>query len=239
MLKESQITNKDGLQLYFCENKVENPRAQFLILHGYTEHCRRYDELVNKVNSIGFNVIRYDHRGYGRSDGKRAYIKSFQQYLDDVKLVIQDYVDPDLPLFIGGWSMGGLILASYLTQEGDQNISGALFFSSALKINEDLSPFLQKISGIMSIIAPWLRTIKLESKYLSRDPEVEKDYLADPLVYKKGIYARTGGEMLKHTKLIQQQFEKISCPVLILHGTGDKLGIMNCVMNPKRKRYSK
>ena len=223
MFQESKITNLEGLQLYFCENQVENPRAQLLILHGYTEHCRRYDKLVEKVNSIGFNVIRYDHRGYGQSEGKRAYISSFKQYTDDVRQVVKNHTEPGLPLFIAGWSMGGLILASYLIEEGDQHVAGALFFSSALKISEDLSPFLQKISGVLSMLVPWLRTIKLETEYLSRDPEVIKDYLNDPLVYKKGTYARTGGEMIKYTKLTQREFDKISCPLLILHGTGDKL----------------
>ncbi|NNF35219.1 MAG: hypothetical protein HKN68_13995, partial [Saprospiraceae bacterium] len=86
-----------------------------------------------------------------------------------------------------------------------------------------ISPFLQKISGVLSMLFPWLKTIKLESEFLSRDPKVVEEYLNDPLVYKKGAYARTGGEMLKYTKLIQDKFDKISCPMLVLHGTGDKL----------------
>lgn len=223
MFSESKVNGHDGLQLYYCKNEVENPKAQLLILHGYTEHCRRYDQVAEEAMSIGFNVIRYDHRGYGRSEGKRAYVHSFQEYIDDLKIIIAQHIDEDLPLFIAGWSMGGLILTSYIIEEGDQNIAGALFFSSALKISEDISPFLQKISGVLSILVPWLKTIKLESDFLSRDSQVIQDYLNDPLVYKKGTYARTGGEMLKYTKLIQDKFNKISCPILVLHGTGDKL----------------
>jgi alpha-beta hydrolase superfamily lysophospholipase len=223
MFSESKVNGSDGLRLYYCKNEVTNPKAQLLILHGYTEHCRRYDKVAEEAMSIGFNVIRYDHRGYGRSEGKRAYVNAFQDYIDDLKMIIAQHIDHDLPLFIAGWSMGGLILTSYIIEEGDHHIAGALFFSSALKISEDISPFLQKISGFLSKFFPWLRTIKLDSKHLSRDPEVEKEYLNDPLVYKGGAYARTAGEMLKRTKQVQDQLNKVSCPILVLHGTDDKL----------------
>ena len=223
MFTEIHLRTKDNLSLYSCRNEVEDPKAQFLILHGYTEHCRRYDQIAEAINEVGINVIRYDHRGYGRSEGKRAYINSFGQYTDDLKWLIHNHIDPDLPLYIGSWSMGGLILASYIIEEGNQDLAGCIFCSSALKINEDLSPFLQKISGILSKITPWLKLVKLDSSALSRDPHVVEEYLNDPLVYKKGIYARTGGEMLKQTRAVQDKFHKISCPLLILHGTADQL----------------
>jgi alpha-beta hydrolase superfamily lysophospholipase len=222
-MKESFLKINDKLKLYVCRNEVENPKAQLLFIHGYTEHCRRYDKLVEVCNNIGYNVIRYDQRGYGRSEGKRAYINRFQEYNDDLLKVIDAEVDLKLPLFIGGASMGGLILVKHLIDHGDEDIAGALLLSPALKIDDDISPLLRKMSGFLGRFFPWLKTIKLESKFLSRDPEVEKEYLADPLIYKKGAYARTASEMLKSMEYIQDKMDKISCPITILHGTADKL----------------
>lgn len=221
-MTEGKIVTQDNLDLYTIENNVEGARGQIVMVHGYTEHCRRYDELVSVFNDQGYNVIRYDQRGYGKSEGKRAYINSFQQYIDDLDLVVKKKVDESLPVLIAGASMGALVITKYLTSK-DHNMSGAILIAPALKISEDISPFLRKISGFLGKYFPWLKTIKLDSSHLSRDPKVIEDYLSDPLVYKKGAYARTASEMVRETENISSCFSRFESPVLILHGSGDKI----------------
>jgi alpha-beta hydrolase superfamily lysophospholipase len=87
-----------------------------------------------------------------------------------------------------------------------------------VKIPEDVSPLLQKVSGVMGRLLPKLKTIVLDSADLSHDPEVVKGYDNDPLVYRGGIYARVGAEILQTARRIQESMEAIKLPLLIMHG---------------------
>ena len=57
-------------------------------------------------------LFGHDHVGHGRSDGKRVYVESVDQYVDDLFLHCKDMQRsyPHSPLFAIGHSMGGMIL---------------------------------------------------------------------------------------------------------------------------------
>ena len=76
---------------------------------------------------------------------------------------------------------------------------------------------------MISAILPKLPVIKLESADISKDPRVVEAYDNDPLNYRGGILARTGAEILNATKKITSQASSISLPILIMHGSSDKL----------------
>ena len=98
-----------------------------------------------------------------------------------------------------------------------------VLFAPAVKISDDISPFLQKISGLLGRLVPKLPLVKLDSSGISRIPEVVEKYDNDPLVYRKGCLARTGAEIIKATKRIRSEVESFTLPVLIMHGTADNL----------------
>ena len=64
----------------------------------------------------------------------------------------------------------------------------------------------------------------LESAAISRDPAVVMAYVNDPLVYTGRISARLGAELLWAIEVsIPASLSKISLPLLIMHGTADRL----------------
>ena len=93
----------------------------------------------------------------------------------------------------------------------------------AVKISEDISPFLQKISGVVSTLLPLLPVEKIDTALLSRDQEVVDDYNADPLVYHGGISARSGHSLLSSERLILARAQALNTPVLLQHGSADGL----------------
>lgn len=222
-LHNQYIKLPDYTSLYTISNTISDAKANIIFLHGYTEHIGRYGWMIEQMNQAGINVFAYDHRGYGKSDGTRAYINRFGQYIDDLDVYINQLKKPELPTFLMGHSMGSLIGVGYLVNHLEHHFAGFISSSGALKIDENISPFLRKISGIMSKIAPHLKTIKLDPNALSRDPKEVVKYFTDPAVYHGGTKARLGFEMLEAMKSAQNNFHKINIPVLILHGTEDKL----------------
>ncbi len=223
--KSGTFETRDGLQLFRqAWEPVDGREAVVLIIHGYGEHSGRYAHVARHLALQNFIIETFDLRGHGRSEGDRAYISSFDQYTRDVhvfaKRVWEEH--PDLPVFLLGHSLGGLIAALYVLHF-QPKIDGLILSSAALKISDDLSPLLQKMSGVIGKMLPKLPTIKLDAKFISRDPKVVDAYENDPLVYHKGTLAKTGAEIIRATQKIQAKMEMLRLPMLIFHGTADRL----------------
>jgi alpha-beta hydrolase superfamily lysophospholipase len=202
----------------------ENPRAILFILHGIFEHGARYEHVAKLLNKAQIGVVAFDYRGHGRSPGEMGYIDHWSTLVADtnqwVKAVKSEF--GNIPHFIFGHSLGGLLLMSYLAVHKPK-FQGVILSSAALKVKEDLSPILQKLAPVLALLAPKLKTIKLDPNLVSRDQvEIDK-YINDPLIYHGRIAAQTGNETLKATKTIDSSFQQFNWPVLIMHGTDDGL----------------
>ncbi len=221
---ETTFTTADNFTLFERTWNCENPKGVVLITHGVAEHSGRYDHVAQSLVEGGFSVVGFDLRGHGKSSGKRNYIKSFQDHLNDLGEVLARTKDTfsELPVFLFGHSMGGGIVTLFAIQR-NPDIRGILLSGPSVKVSDDISPLLQKVSGIISAILPKLPVITLESTDISKDPQVVEAYDNDPLNYRGGILARTGAEILNATKQITSQASTISLPILIMHGTSDKL----------------
>ena len=100
---------------------------------------------------------------------------------------------------------------------------GLLLSGILIKIGDDISPLLIKMSSIIGTYAPRMKTTKLDSASISRDPRIVKHYDEDPLNYRAGVPARTGQELITAMNRIQVQMGTITLPILIMHGSGDKM----------------
>jgi acylglycerol lipase len=225
MSKEGTFKSFDGLDLYeqWWYPKGE-AKAVVVIVHGLAEHGGRHHDIAEYLNAHGFAVNTFDLRGHGKSGGEVAYVHTFDDYLKDLEVFVARVKDrsPEKPIFLLGFSMGGTIASLFLITR-QPNIRGAVLSAPCVKISDDISPFLQKASSILGRIFPKLPTVKLDCTAISRDPEVVTQYDEDPLVYRKGTRARTGAELVKATKQLQNQMDRIALPLLILQGTADRL----------------
>lgn len=216
----------DGLRLFARRREPERrpPRARVLIVHGYAEHSGRYEELVERLLAAGYGVGQFDLRGHGRSEGPRGYVRSFENYLRDLErfLARERAYDSERPIFVLGHSLGGLIVAHWAVDRASP-VAGLIFSGAALKINEEIHPWLQRLSGLIGAVAPRLPTIRLDERAISRDLEVVRRFREDPLVFHGRMPARTGAELVRASRQIGGQLSKLTQPVLFMHGTADRL----------------
>jgi alpha-beta hydrolase superfamily lysophospholipase len=124
--------------------------------------------------------------------------------------------------FLFGHSMGGLVLGHYVATRG-VSACGVVFSSPVAKVGEDVKPLLQKMSGIVAAVLPGMPVHSVDPEGISRDAEEVRAYKEDPLVYHGSINARTGHQLLTATKSLQQMFGKITKPILVTHGTSDRV----------------
>ena len=217
---------KDGLALFTRTwRPPTEPRAVVALVHGYAEHSGRYASLAADLVAESYVVCGYDHRGFGRSEGRRAFIARFDDLLDDLDRFLDEVRKsyPDTPLFLFGHSMGGAVTALYaLDREPERHrVGGAILSSPMFATNE--APFLQKIASVLGRLFPTMPTIPLNLEALSRDPAVLEDIRKDPLFYHGRILARTGAEMIRAMKRVRAQASRFSLPFLLFHGLADRL----------------
>ena len=223
---ETKHTAEDGQELYLQAWVPDDFKAAVLIVHGLAEHSGRYAHVAEHLNQNGYAVYTFDGRGHGKSvDGPPdAFYPSIDQYTEDVHALFGKVKEhaAGKPCFIFGHSMGGCITTYYeITHQPEA--AGILLSGAAVAVGDDISPFLIRVSKLLSRIAPKMATTVLDGSSISRDPiEVEK-YNNDPLNYRGGIRARVGAEMLKAINLIIEQTAKFKNPVLIMHGTADRI----------------
>ena len=205
----------------------ESINGNIIFCHGLFEYAGRYDYEARFFNNAGYNFYAFDQRSHGESGGKRrSYIKTFDEYINDYKHIVSELSKTfDKPYFLFSHSMGCTVMLSYLIKEKltSPQFRGVIMSGPFIKSVDDMSPILQKFAGIIGRLFPSVRTIKARPNSISRDPEVVRKYINDPLVYTDGIYAVTGYQMLKQSEWLQTQLEKFDYPFLIMHGTDDTL----------------
>jgi len=180
--------------------------------------------MASTFTEQGAAVYAYDQRGYGRSDGRRAYVESFDRYLDDLGQFL-DHVrtrQPDFPLFLFGHSMGGLVVLKYVL-ERKPSLNGLLLSAPAIEINPNLAPLLRQLAQILGRLFPILPTTRSPQNAISRDPTVVEEAKNDPLNYHGRVLARTGAEMLKAGAEVRKRLDALTDPFLVIHGTADTL----------------
>lgn len=204
---------------------LKNPIANVYFIHGFGEHSSRYHAEAARLNAAGFSLYTYDQRGHGQSEGLRGYISSFDNLIEDCDRFINQTWDDNLPGFIFGHSVGALVAVNFIIDKkfDKTNFKGLVTTGAAMKISRDIAPLLQKLSGIIGTILPKLRTVKIDSSFISRDPSEIEKYDTDPLILRDPTYARTGSELIKIMKKMGDKFPNFHHPVLIMHGKADKL----------------
>jgi len=212
-----------GVRLFRRAWLPERPRRTLLLVHGYAEHSGRYDELAVWFASRGHAVHAYDQRGHGRSQGIRCHVRRFAEFLDDLGSVTESVREqhPALPLFLVGHSMGGLITLAFLA-ERQPRVAGAVVSGPALAVDA-VSPLRVALAKVLGRLAPRLPLgAGLDPQGLSRDPEVVRRYLEDPLVVRT-MTASLGARMLDAARRTAAQAAQIHVPLLIVHGEEDPL----------------
>ncbi len=222
--EEGFLTSRDGLRLYQRSLQPVDPKAHVAVVHGYGEHCGRYQEVMQKLSAAGFATHAFDYRGHGRSDGVRAHVDDFAHYLADVDVLVEHAraKAAGKKLFVLGHSLGGLILSNWLLGRRD-GVAGAVLSSPFMGLAFAPPAIKTAAAQVLTVLLPRLHMSNgLQYEQLTRDRAIQDATRQDPL-YQKVTTPRWFTEASRAQKTALDRAGEISLPCLMLLGEADPI----------------
>jgi alpha-beta hydrolase superfamily lysophospholipase len=218
-----------GVDIVFYEWPVADAKAVVQIAHGLGEHARRYDQMAAVLNRAGFSVYADDHRGHGQTGlgqierkqikklgnlGQGGMDATFKQVLDFSKLIKSE--NPGKPLVFLGHSWGSFIAQKVINKASDLYdalvLSGSALMMPGFLATGDFNKVWKKLPGSTGY------------EWLSRDVEVQKKFVADPLTFLAAAMQVFG--VANSLKLFGTPSKNVrsDLPILVQVGEADPIG---------------
>lgn len=220
---EKSFTGLGGTTIvYDVYEPATEPVGLALVAHGVAEHAGRYGHVADVLTGLGLKVAIPDHRGHGRSSGKRLLVRDLSEITADLETLRTRELVPGRPTYLIGHSMGGCVALDYALDH-QHDLAALVLSAPAVLPGDDISPALARVAKVIGRIVPGLPGQKLSSASVSRDPAVVAAYDADPLNHRGALPAGIGGAMLRTMDSFPSRLPSLRLPLLVLSGTDDKL----------------
>ncbi|WP_343600729.1 lysophospholipase [Mycobacterium sp.] len=200
------------------------PRGVVVLSHGLGEHARRYDHVARRFGEAGLVTYALDHRGHGRSGGKRVRCRDISEYTGDFAtlVAVATREHPGCRRVVLGHSMGGGIVFAYGVERPD-DYDLMVLSGPAVAAQDAVSPPLALAARLLGAIAPGLPVQDLDAGAISRDPAVVDAYNTDPLVHHGKVPAGIARALVLVGETMPQRAAALTAPLLVVHGGDDRL----------------
>ena len=221
--------DKEGVEIFLYEWPAANPKAIVQIAHGLGEHARRYDDMAATLNRAGFSVYADDHRGHGQTGLKQIATNqtkklgilgaggmeaTFNQVAEFSKLIKSE--NPGQPLILLGHSWGSFIAQKIINKNSELYnavvLSGSALTMPGYLATGDFNKVWKRLPGSTGY------------EWLSRDVEIQKKFVADPLTFLAAAMQVFG--IANSLKLFGKPSKNVrsDLPILVQVGEADPIG---------------
>jgi acylglycerol lipase len=204
--------------------EAKNTKAVVVLVHGMGEHSGRYAHVAKKLTENEYSVVAFDHFGHGNTSGKRGHNPGFEAVLESITKTIEKAKElfKEKPIFLYGHSMGGNAVINYSIRI-NHDLKGVIGTSPFLKLAFQPPKIKLAVGKILQKIAPSITMgNELNANDISREKIEVNKYVNDPLVHDK-ISPNFSLNFIETGQWAIENANKLKTPMLLLHGTGDKI----------------
>ena len=219
-VRESTFHRPDNTSLFVRHWRPTSdaPKAQLLVLHGYLEHGGRYAPLAEYLATIEIATHAYDMRGHGNSNGQRAYVKRFADYLDDADAIFSS-LDNETPSFVLGHSNGGLIALDWFVSRRPK-VRGLIVTNPYLALAVPLHGPKKWAGKLAGRVAPRISMpAGLRSEQMTQDPLMVEAHRQDPLIIKMANACWNREANLAQERVLG--YRRVPSPLLYIRSSAD------------------
>jgi len=226
-LQHFNLRSADGTRLACSvqQAKASEPAPTLVWIHGAFEHRKRYFALMAEFAERGFHSAALDLRGHGESGGPPAYVRRFEDYLDDVSALLRHVAaNAQGKLFLVGHSMGALVVIRFLQERADVSpVSGAALSSPFLGLRSEPPAWKRALSKSVVGLLPRLAIDNgLDPADLTHDPAIIAAHRIDPLIRRKatpGWFEETTSQQA----IAMKKADKLRLPLLVMTAGDDRI----------------
>jgi alpha-beta hydrolase superfamily lysophospholipase len=223
MSSQGTFNGAGGAELFFrVLEPLTAPKAAIILIHGHGDHSGGLQNISDCLVRNNYIVYAFDLRGHGQSSGKRGYIRSWNEFRGDLhefrKLVELD--QPDIPLYIIGHSLGGLITLDYAI-DYSEGVDGIVAIAPGISYEVTI---LEKLGiSLMSKVKPDYSINKSGSfKLVARDSSKFAKYYSDVLRHNM-VTPGLGRGLIQAISRVEEQQQSLKLPILLQYGLADKI----------------
>ena len=222
---EHVLQAHDGVELISQRFESVEPCADgrsLVIVHGASEHGRRYDHVARLFADRGWTVVVGDNRGHGRSGGNPMHVRKFEDYLRDLDAVWKHHkLDPARTALLGH-SFGSLISARF-AETRPEKLSALVLMAPLLRLKVHVNPFVVAWGKLVSFLMPSIRfETRVEASDTTRDEVALMARQADPLIH-RSVTCGWFFQMKAALKDVWDDVDKLHMPVLVAQGGADRI----------------
>lgn len=222
---EHAIVAHDGITLISRRYEPQNQSsvARYLVIvHGASEHGRRYDHVARLFADRGWTVIVGDNRGHGRSEGTPMHVRKFEDYLKDLDSVWRHHqLDPKRTVLLGH-SFGSLISGRF-AETRPEKMAALVLMAPLLRLKVHVNPLVVAWGKLISLLRP---TVRFESRvnaaHTTRDEVALAAREADPLIH-RSVTCGWFFQMKSALNAIWADVASLQMPVLVCQGDADQI----------------
>jgi len=223
---ETNWKSTDNLNIYAqgWEPEKVPAKAVVCLVHGLSEHTSRYVHVAEAFTNHGILLFGADLRGHGLSKGKRGHFPSIELVMQDMDILLEQARKryPGLPLFLFGFSLGGILVLHYGLKRKPP-LHGIIASGPGLRTELENQPVKISLAKLLGTLLPKLSMSSgLKPDDLTRNKKVVQNYKNDPLVQHK-ITLGFGKTMLAVNKWTLEHAGEFPLPLLLMHGKADKI----------------
>lgn len=207
---------------YTCVKSRAPLQCNIIILHGWV-CAANYMEIACKFARLGIKAHLFHLSGFGYSGGKRSNC-SIKHHQKDIKQILKE-CEINVPLFLYGHSLGGVISVIFNLLNNDQNISGLILNCPDLAIKNQANRFVKFFQNIFMELAPYIEdsVINPERDISQLSGDAFNIHNQPKSSFPHLLGGRFSYELTKSKEFIQENLKKLTCPVLFLYSDKSKV----------------
>ena len=218
--QELELISTDKLRLHGQVWKpIGSPKAIVLLSHGLSDRSERFAHWGQLFAKAGYAFCCFDTRGNGKSEGQRGHCNCYEEFLDDIDLVLEwiKSTFPDVPIILYGHSMGGNLISNFIIRR-QPKVDAAIITSPWLKLSTEPNAILQFLAKTLGKLWPTFnQKANIVAPHLCANKEVVQAYIDDSLIHDRitpacflslqeaGVWAINNASKISLSTLLMQE----------------------------------
>ncbi len=207
------IASSDGRKLYFRYWPSSANRLCICFLHGLGLHSECFEEAANFFVEKGISVTAIDFRGHGKSEGTRGHATIDQLVADAETLILETekHFMHSIKVLFGQQAGATVAFQQYLS--GKQKVQGLIFCPPFFKPFVEVGKRKTTLLALLSLLFP---------VYTFENPYPCTNFTNIEAIHHQ-LSARLWFDLLRYGKKQAKIGYRVNVPLLVIHGTSDKI----------------